>query len=48
MAGWAVVTPDRGEVILIVSVYESLQLMIGFASLIVALIAVVISLTKKK
>jgi hypothetical protein len=47
-AGWAVALPNRREVLLMFTVYEGISLMIGFASLIVAVIAVGISSGKKK
>jgi hypothetical protein len=47
-AGWAVALPNRREVLLMFTVYEGISLMIGFASLIVAVIAVGFSSNKKK
>jgi hypothetical protein len=43
-----VALPVRREVLLMFTVYEGISLMIGFASLIVAVIAVGISSGKKK
>jgi Putative Holin-like Toxin (Hol-Tox) len=44
----AVALPVRREVTLMLTVFEGISLMIGFGTLIVAVIAVVISSSKKK